>query len=116
MEIRRGCFRERFLNADEAPSWNDLAAKYEMRRINHQEAYSLDGASTNVAESYFSRTRRGEIGHHPHIAGPYLLRYGQEAAWREDARRDDNGAQVRRVAQLALTARQSISAGTISVT
>src|SRR5262249_32790936 len=30
------------LNADEAPSWNDLHGRFEMRRINHQEAYSLD--------------------------------------------------------------------------
>jgi hypothetical protein len=28
-------------------------------------------------------------------AGPYLVRYAQESAWREDRRRVDNGAQVR---------------------
>lgn len=28
------------LNADEAASWDGLSSKYEMRRINHQEAYS----------------------------------------------------------------------------
>jgi hypothetical protein len=27
--------------------------------------------------------RRGEIGHHHHVAGPYLIRFAQEAAWRE---------------------------------
>jgi hypothetical protein len=32
-----------------------------------------------------------------HIAGPYLLRFAQEAAWREDNRRVSNGDQVRRV-------------------
>ncbi len=58
-----------------------------MKRINHQEAYSLDGACTNMAEEYFSRLRRAEIGHHHHIAGAYLLRYAQEASWREDNRR-----------------------------
>jgi hypothetical protein len=36
------------------------------------------------------------------VGGPYLLRYAQEASFREDARRVDNGAQVRRVAELAL--------------
>jgi hypothetical protein len=41
--------------------------------------------------------RRAEIGHHHHVAGPYLLRYAQESAWREDARRVANGEQVRRV-------------------
>ena len=54
-------------------------ARFEMKRINHQEAYSLDGACTNWAESYFSRLRRAEIGHHHHVAGAYLLRFAQEA-------------------------------------
>ena len=90
------------VNADDAHGWNDLASKYEMKRINHSEAYSLDGACTNQAESYFSRLRRGEMGHFHHVSGPYLLRYAQEASWREDARRVDNGAQVRRVTELAL--------------
>ena len=96
------------LNADEAPSWNDLHGRYEMRRINHEEAYSQDGACTNWAESYFSRLRRGEIGHHHHVAGPYLLRFAQEAAWREDNRRVSNGEQVRRVATLALSRKPSV--------
>jgi len=99
------------VNADEAPSWNDLHGRYEMKRINHQEAYSLDGACTNMAESYFSRLRRAEMGHHHHVAGPYLLRYAQESAWREDARRQDNGAQVRRVTELALKRGPSIDFG-----
>lgn len=90
------------LNADDATGWNGLHAKFEMKRINHQEAYSDGEACTNQAESYFSRLRRGEMGHFHHVAGPYLLRYAQESAWREDARRVDNGAQVRRVTELAL--------------
>ncbi len=82
------------VNADEASSWDSLHAKYEMKRINHGEAYRLDGACTNWAEEFFSRMRRAEIGHHHHISGPYLLRYAQEAAWREDSRRVANGEQV----------------------
>jgi hypothetical protein len=73
-----------------------------MKRINHQEAYSTGGACTNMAEEYFSRLRRAEIGHHHHIAGTYLLRYAQEASWREDNRRVANGEQTQRVAHLAL--------------
>jgi transposase-like protein len=96
------------VNADEASGWNDLASKYEMKRINHQEAYSLDGACTNQAESYFSRLRRAEMGHHHHVSGAYLLRYAQESAWREDARRVDNGTQVRRVTELALLSKPSV--------
>jgi transposase-like protein len=96
------------LHADEAPSWNDLHARFEMKRIDHQVAYSLNGACTNAAESYFSRIRRAEIGHHHHIAGPYLLRYAQESAWREDNRRVSNGTQVKRVAALALGRGKSV--------
>lgn len=99
------------VNADEASSWNDLSSKYEMKRINHQEAYSDGEACTNQAESYFSRLRRAEMGHHHHVSGPYLLRYAQESAWREDARRVDNGAQVRRVTELALKRGPSIDFG-----
>ena len=57
------------LNADEAGSWDELHKRYEVRRINHEEAYSLDGACTNWAEEFFSRMRRAEIGHHHHISG-----------------------------------------------
>ena len=77
------------VNADESASWDALHAHYEMKRINHQEAYSIDGACTNMAEEYFSRLRRAEAGHHHHIAGIYLFamlkkRAGGKitAAWR----------------------------------
>ena len=60
------------LNADEAGSWNNLHKNFEVARINHEEAYSLDDACTNWAKSYFSRLRRAEIGHHHHVAGTYL--------------------------------------------
>jgi transposase-like protein len=96
------------VNADEVSGWDSLHARYEMKRINHGEAYSLDGACTNWAEEYFSRLRRGEIGHDHHISGPYLIRYAQEAAFREDARRVANGEQVTRVAQLAMANKPSV--------
>src|SRR3954454_21322935 len=35
------------VNADEANSWNELHKRFEIRRINHEEAYSLDGACAN---------------------------------------------------------------------
>jgi hypothetical protein len=93
--------------ADEAPAYNDLHARFEMKRINHQEAYSMDGACTNWAESYFSRLRRAEQGHHHHIAGSYLLRYAEEASWREDNRKVSKGEQVKRLAGLAMGKRES---------
>nr|QIG92078.1 transposase [Bradyrhizobium sp. 6(2017)] len=85
------------VHADEAASWDNLHERFEVKRINHQEAYSLDGACTNMAEEYFSRLRRAEIGIHHHIAGAYLLRYAQESSWREDNRRVSNGDQVNRI-------------------
>ena len=73
-----------------------------------QEAYQLDGACTNRAEEFFSRMRRAEIGHHHHIAGAYLLRYAQEAAWREDNRRMSNGEQVNRACGSGVGARRRV--------
>jgi transposase-like protein len=90
------------VHADESGAWDGLHERFEMKRINHQEAYSFDGACTNQAEEYFSRLRRAEIGIHHHIAGAYLLRYAQESSWREDNRRVSNGDQVSRVAALAM--------------
>jgi len=71
--------------------WNDLHAQCELHRINRQEAYSLGSEAeinTNQAESFFSRMRHGELSHHHHIAGPYLIRFAEEAAWRETYKRD----------------------------
>jgi transposase-like protein len=95
--------------ADEAPSWNELHARYEVSRIDHGQLYSTGaGVYTNGAESFFSRMRRAEIGHHHHIAGQYLVRYAQESAWREDYRRLDNGRQVQQIAGLAMACRPSV--------
>lgn len=100
--IRSRITKGTVVSADESASWNDLHARFEMKRINHEEAYSLDGACTNWAEEFFSRMRRAEIGHHHHVAGPYLLRFAQEASWREDNRRLSNGEQVNRIGALAM--------------
>jgi ISXO2-like transposase domain len=65
-------------------------------------------ACTNWAEEFFSRMRRAEIGHHHHLSEPYLLRFAQEASWREDNRRLSNGEQVHRVAGLAMLSKASL--------
>jgi transposase-like protein len=96
------------VHADEAGAWNELHSRFEMKRINHEEAYSLDGACTNWAEEFFSRMRRAEIGHHHHVSGPYLLHFAQEASWREDNRRLSNGEQVSRIAGLAMVSKASV--------
>ena len=96
------------VHADESGAWDGLHERFEMKRINHQEAYSIDGACTNYAEEYFSRLRRAEVGIHHHIAGAYLLRYAQESSWREDNRRISNGDQVSRIAALAMKRGKSV--------
>ena len=88
--------------------FSNFAERFEVKRINHQEAYSLDGASTNWAEEYLGRLRRAEIGIHHHIAGAYLLRYAQESSWREDNRRVSNGDQMQRIAGLAMKRGKSV--------
>jgi transposase-like protein len=95
------------IHADEASHWDKLAAHFPIKRINHQQAYSMDGACTNQAESFFSRVRRAEIGIHHHIAGKYLAAYAGEMAWREDVRRVSNGNQFAMIVGAAAIAPKS---------
>jgi hypothetical protein len=96
------------VTADESGAWNELHASFEMKRINHDFAYSHDGACTNGAEEFFSRLRRMEIGHHHKIAGVYLTRYASEAAWRDDHRRTSNGEQFRSIVSLVTKNKPSV--------
>ena len=80
------------LHIDASKGWVGLDAHFDVRVINHSEAFAridYDGVvvSTNQAESFHSRLRRAEIGIHHHIAGPYALDYSEEMAWREMYRR-----------------------------
>lgn len=95
------------VHADEASHWDKLAAYFPIKRINHQEAYSKDGACTNQAESFFSRLRRAETGTHHHIAGRHLHAYAAEMAWREDFNRLDNGTQYTMAVAAVVIAPQS---------
>lgn len=94
---------EAIVHADEAAHWDKLHAIFLTKRINHQHAYSDGEACTNAAESFFSRIRRAELGHHHHLSGPYLAAYSREMAWREDNRRVSNGEQYLMVANASLT-------------
>jgi transposase-like protein len=106
--IRARVAKGTILNADEAGAWDSLHKNFEVARIDHGQAYSLNGACVNWAESYYSRLRRSEIGHHHHLSGPYLLRYAQESSWREDNRRKPNGDQVKQLAGLAMMRKPSV--------
>jgi hypothetical protein len=86
--IRTRIARGTTVYADEAGAWNELHGRFTMHRINHQEAYSLDGdIYTNNAESFFSRMRRAEID------GPPQRCSDLSAAWDANivARRLDQG-------------------------
>ena len=109
LELERRIEPGSSVHADEARSWDGLHyAGLQVFRINHEEAYSDGTACTNAAESFFSRLRRAEVGMFHHIAGPYLGAYASEMAWREDARRVDNGAQLLLVGLAVLTDGPSI--------
>lgn len=90
------------IHADEANAYDILHARYRVFRINHQEAYSLDGACTNSAESYFARLRRSEWGVHHRVSGKHLRYYAAEMAWREDHRRCDNAVLTYSVASMSM--------------
>ena len=92
------------VSADEVPHWDLLEPAFEMRRINHSDAYSRDGTHTNQAESYFSRLRRMIGGQHHRVDGKYLSAYAVHAAWLEDHRDQSNGALADRLIGKALAA------------
>ncbi len=79
--------------ADEASHWDALEASFPTTRINHSETYSDGhGKHTNWVESYFSRLRRMVRGQHHGVSAKLLHAYAAHAAWCEDHRRRDNGA------------------------
>ena len=90
------------IHADEASHWDVLHERFQVLRINHSEAYSLDGICTNQAESFFARLRRMIEGQHHHVSPQYLHRYASEAAWKEDHRRLDNRALTHLAVRLGL--------------
>lgn len=90
------------VHADEATHWDALHSQFKTLRINHSEAYSLNGVCTNQAESYFSRLRRMIRGQHHHVSPRYLHAYAEHAAWLEDHRKLDNGAMTKRIVGLAM--------------
>lgn len=79
--------------ADESNAYDPLHAKFDTRRVNHSKEYRADdGTTNNLAESYFSRFRRMQYGQTHKFGNLYLANYANEAAYREDTRREPNGA------------------------
>ena len=78
--------------ADESNAYDALHAKFDTRRVNHAVEYRSDeGITNNLAESYFSRFRRMQYGQCHKFGNLYLNNYANEAAYREDTRRMNNG-------------------------
>ncbi len=80
------------ISADESNAYNSLHGSFKMERVNHSVEYSgINGENTNQAESFFSRFRRMQLGQFHKFGNLYLNRYANEAAYREDTRRQSNG-------------------------
>jgi transposase-like protein len=110
--IRRQVPQGTTLYGDSAGPWNELVSRYTLHRINHDESYSLGGDDeihTNAAESFFSRMRRGEIGHHHHVAGPYLIRFAQEAAWRGIILQSSQYARLQKQVMFAFSSKYALA-------
>lgn len=100
--VSRNVHRSAEVHADEASHWDNLHALFPTLRINHSEAYSLNGVCTNQVESYFSRLRKMVSGQHHHVSPQHLRAYASHAAWMEDHRMDSNGVVARKVIGLAM--------------
>jgi transposase-like protein len=99
------------VHADCGTQWEPLHMSYDTKRINHSECYSDGIACTNWAESFFSRLRCGERGVYRYFTAKYAEHYGWEMAWREENRRQDNGAQISMIVANSLGSRTSSLTG-----
>lgn len=78
--------------ADEHRSYDALHSRLLTQRVVHAKHYvGENGENTNQAESYFSRFRRMQYGQLHRMSNLYMDRYANEAAYREDTRRESNG-------------------------
>jgi hypothetical protein len=103
--IRQRVAPKTTLYADEAAGWNALSARYTLHRINHRKPIASATSAqthTNNAEGFFSRMRRGEIGHHHHVAGPYLTGSLRRRRGGKITSAIANGSQVNKIVTLAM--------------
>lgn len=63
------------MSADKVADWDLLMTGFDLKRVNHSEAYSENGINTNLAESYFSRLRRMIRSQHHAVSVKYLGAY-----------------------------------------
>ncbi|WP_139857304.1 hypothetical protein [Bradyrhizobium ivorense] len=101
--VRASIAKEAGAHPDEAISWDNFEISwdnfdecFQIKRISHQKAYSLDGACADMAEEYVSCLRRTEIGFDNPVTCTRLLRYAQQSSRPEDNRRVSHPNQVNR--------------------
>ena len=88
---------------DEHPAYTELSAEYVHAVVNHSQEYStIEGVNENMAESFFSRMRRGEYGVHHGYRPRYMQLYAAEYAWREMRRRRPQSENVAELARWML--------------
>lgn len=95
------------LVTDESPAYRDLELLAQHDTVDHSIGYEIDGASTNHAESAFSRARRAEIGTYHHWSKTWLDLYAGEIAWRENRRQMGNLEQAMSIIVLGADCGQS---------
>jgi len=96
------------IHADEANAYDNLHARFDMRRVNHSVEYmSEEGACSNQAESFFARFRRFQHGQIHRMGQLYISNYANEIAYREDTRRMDNGSIFRDISMKCMKTLQS---------
>jgi len=84
--------RSATIYADEHNSYDMLHSTLVTRRVVHAVNYvGPNGENTNQAESFFSRFRRMQYGQVHRMDNKYMDRYANEAAFRENTRRQSNG-------------------------
>lgn len=104
----RAIVRGSTIHADEANAYDPLHLRYRMMRVNHSREYcSDDGSCSNQAESYFARLRRMQYGQYHRIGDKYLSSYANEAAYREDSRRQSNGRIMKDMTMRCMMTEQS---------
>ena len=76
---------------DELPSYNELAPEYVHAVINHAEAYVEGNVHTQGIENFWSLLKRGIKGTYVSVEPFHLFRYLDEASFRFNERRHEDG-------------------------
>jgi hypothetical protein len=84
------------------------ASRPEPRRVAISMIHACGLPLARIGHMNFSAACAGPRSGTHHLADAYLLRYAQEASWREDNRRASNGEQVNRLAGLPMKHKPSV--------